>query len=39
MRPGALTENRYDLGDFHAADGRTERQGDERRTEEDVDVS
>jgi hypothetical protein len=39
MRQGTLTEDCYDLGDFHAADGRTERQGDECGTEEDVDIS
>jgi hypothetical protein len=33
-----LTEDCYDFCDFDAADGRTERQRDECRTEEDVDI-
>jgi hypothetical protein len=39
MMEKKLTEDGYNLYNFHAAYGRTERQGDERRAEEDVDIS
>jgi hypothetical protein len=39
MMEKRLTEDGYNLCNFHAAYGRTERQGDERRAEEDVDIS